>query len=155
MYNNNFLPSITTSDLLTLVGAPLSTSTISNLFSKGFDTLNGVNLASSALDNLKNPNKEEDQKLKFKLPGYEKNEIKISIESGQEKYRRNRLFEPVGFLKVVIVAQNKEEGTIKYEGYFSQSIDESTIQAKLNNGILIITAKTDPKKSKEREIPIS
>lgn len=154
MYNNNFLPSLTTSDLLTLV-APLSTASLSkSFFSKDFETLNGINSTSSAIDNSKSMNEESDHKLKFKLPGYEKSEIKISLENSS-KAKNYTFLEPYGFLKVTVLAQNKEEGITRFNGYFPKSIDESTIEAKLNNGILTITAKTDPKKNKEKEIQIS
>lgn len=154
MYNNNFLPSITTSDLLTLIGSPLSTATISNLFSKGFETLDGLKSSLPTVENLKSSTSDNDHKLKFKLPGYEKNEIKISLENSS-KAKNYTFLEPYGFLKVTVLAQNKEEGTTRFEGYFPKTIDESTIEAKLNNGILTIAAKIDPKKSKEREIPIN
>jgi HSP20 family molecular chaperone IbpA len=146
MYSD-FLPTITTCDLLSLF-TPIK----ANSLTEGFEKINGVSLKTT----LENPTSESqsDHKLKFKLPGYEKNEIKISIENF-DKSRRYRVIEAAGFLKVTIVAQNKEEGTTRYEGYFPQSVDDSTIQAKLNNGILTLTAKTDPKKTREREIQIS
>lgn len=147
MYTN-FLPSLTTSDLLSML-TPID----SNYLTNGFEKINGLELK-SMLDTSKSSSSESDHKLKFKLPGYEKTEIKILVDSS-EKSKKYTFMEPVGFLKVSVVAQNKEEGTTKLEGYFPKSIDESTIQAKLNNGILILTAKIDPKKSKEREIQIT
>ena len=151
MFNNNYLPSLTTSDLLTLVG-----SVPTALFSKGFDTLNGVQLTSILSDTTTKGTKvsENEHKLKFKVPGYEKNEIKITVENSDKNKQKFKYWEPL-FLKVLVVAQNKEEGTLKQEAYFPQSVDESTIEAKLNNGILTVTAKIDPQKSKERQIQIN
>lgn len=153
MFNNDYLPSLTTSDLLTtLVGSVPTT-----LFSKGFDTLNGAQLTSILSDTTTRGTKvsETEHKLKFKVPGYEKNEINITVESSDRNRQKFKYWEQTQFLKVSVTAQNKEEGTLKQEAYFPQTIDESTIEAKLNNGILMITAKVDPKKNKEREIQIS
>lgn len=153
MINNDYLPSLTTSNLLTT----LVSSVPSSLFSKGFDTLNGTQLASIFSDSTAKGTKisETEHKLKFKVPGYEKNEINITIENSEKNRQNFKYWEQLQFLKVSVTAENKEEGILKQEAYFPRTIDETTIEAKLNNGILVITAKIDPKKNKERQIQIS
>lgn len=152
MFNNDYLPSLTTSDLLGFT-KPFPVT----ILNKAFETLNGIELPSmfSETSLKESKNLEKEHKLKFKVPGYEKNEITVTIENSDLSSKRFKYFEQSQFLKVVVVAQNKEEGTLKQEAYFPHSINESTIEAKLNNGILTIAAKVDPQKSKERQIQIS
>jgi HSP20 family molecular chaperone IbpA len=149
MFNSDYLPTLTTSDIssiLTPINLP------SKFFCKGVELLNGIE-STSAFKAFDSSTPEGDHKLKFRLPGYEKNEIKISIEN--EKFSTNfRVRELTPVLKLTVTAENKEEGLTKLNGYFPASIDESTIEAKLHNGILTIFAKTDPQKKKNREIKI-
>jgi HSP20 family molecular chaperone IbpA len=149
MFNSDYLPTLTTSSLSSIL-TPINADRI---FCKGVELLNGLE-TTSAFKTYDTSTAEGDHKLKFRLPGYEKNEIKICIEN--EKFSTNfRIRESATMLKLTITAENKEEGVTKLNGYFPSSIDESTIEAKLYNGILTIFAKTDPQKKKNREIKIS
>jgi hypothetical protein len=147
MFNSNYPSLLTTSDLL------FQTLDLPSLF--GDETLNGaqLDLLSNGGSKLKTSTKTENEDfhiLKFKLPGYEKEEIKITIENLPSSYRGSNFI----FLKVKVTAENKEEGLLKLEKYFPSSIDQSTVKASLKNGVLTLTAQKDPLKQSERQIQI-
>lgn len=73
-------------------------------------------------------------KIKFRVPGYEKSEIKLSIEKGQ-----------YGKKVLSIKAENKEFGVLKISEILSSSVDESSIKASLKNGILTVSCATSNK----------
>ena len=68
--------------------------------------------------------------LKYKVPGYEKNEIKIdlnqSLSNGVDRY-------------LTVKATNREYGTTMYKSYIPKNIDEKLTKANLKNGILTLT----------------
>ena len=68
--------------------------------------------------------------LKYKVPGYEKNEIKIdlnqSLSNGVDRY-------------LTVKATNSEYGTTMYKSYIPKNIDEKLTKANLKNGILTLT----------------
>lgn len=68
--------------------------------------------------------------LKFKLPGFNKEDIKISFEA-KENSRANRI--------VTISASNAEFGTEKFQSFVHNNIDDKSTKATLKNGILTIT----------------
>lgn len=67
--------------------------------------------------------------LKYKLPGYEKNEIKISFDSKPSYTNRT----------VTVTAFNKEYGNEKFVNLVHASIDEKSVKANLKNGILTLS----------------
>ena len=73
-------------------------------------------------------------KIKFRVPGYEKSEIKLSIDKNSN-----------GKKVLNIKAENKEFGILKISEILNSSIDESSIKASLKNGILTITCNTNNK----------
>jgi HSP20 family molecular chaperone IbpA len=73
-------------------------------------------------------------KIKFRVPGYEKSEIKLSVEKGQH-----------GKKILNIRAENKEFGVLKISEILNSSVDESSIKASLKNGILTVSCATSNK----------
>ncbi len=86
---------------------------------------------------------EDSYELDLELPGYEKNEIKISLDSG--------------YLTVSAARQRKEENGKKYlrreisestsrSYYVGTGVMQDQIKAKFNNGILTLTFPKEPMK---------
>jgi HSP20 family molecular chaperone IbpA len=67
-------------------------------------------------------------KIKFRVPGYEKSEIKLSVDKGH-----------YGKKILNIRAENKEFGILKISEILHSAVDESSIKASLKNGILTVS----------------
>lgn len=65
---------------------------------------------------------------KFKLPGYEKDEIKIDLIQSNPTYKT-----------LTVKANNSEYGSISYTSSIYKNIDEKQTKAVLKNGILTLT----------------
>jgi HSP20 family molecular chaperone IbpA len=94
----------------------LNSNSLSTLASQGYADENGIS------------------KIKFRVPGYEKPEIKLSIDKGHH-----------GKKILNIKAENKEFGILKISETLSSTVDESSIKASLKNGILTISCSTNNK----------
>jgi HSP20 family molecular chaperone IbpA len=84
---------------------------------------------------------------KLKLPGFQKNEIKISFE--------NKITSDILGKRLNIVAKSTEYGSYSFYTFIPSTMDDTSVNAVLKNGILHLTAKTDIKKTKERLIEIT
>ena len=87
--------------------------------------------------------KEDSVVFKYKLPGYEKNEIKIDSENFHSQTR---------VLK--IIAENEEFGTTIYKSVIPNNVDEKSIKASLRNGILTLSFSLEKVKSPFANIKI-
>lgn len=106
------------------------------IINQAFGTLQR-DLISTSLSTLANQSYADENgysKIKFRVPGYEKPEIKLSIEKGQ-----------YGKKVLSIRAENKEFGVLKISEILSSSVDESSIKASLKNGILTVSCSTNNK----------
>jgi HSP20 family molecular chaperone IbpA len=88
----------------------LNSNSLSTIASQGYADENGIS------------------KIKFRVPGYEKSEIKLNIEKGQ-----------YGKKTLTIKAENKEFGILKISETLHSAVDESSIRASLKNGILTVS----------------
>jgi HSP20 family molecular chaperone IbpA len=96
-----------------------------------------TNLNSNSLSTLANQGYVDENgfsKIKFRVPGYEKSEIKLSVDKGSN-----------GKKILNIKAENKEFGILKISETLSSIVDESSIKASLKNGILTISYNTNNK----------
>jgi HSP20 family molecular chaperone IbpA len=117
MYNQNWLVEPFTSDVF------------NSLF-------NNISISSDTKDNSKNQtmhitsqSKDGLIYFKYKLPGYEKDQIKIEV--GQPTISSTR--------SILIKAHNDEYNTTTYTSYIPKNIDEKLTKANLKNGILTLT----------------
>lgn len=128
------------------------TNNLDHLLNTTFNTLPLSSIGSMCLvDNgvfqQSKPSK-EGYEAKFKVPGYEKNEIKVSLSNKHLNYYEN------GIKTILIEASNKEYGLTKYYTTMTSNIDEASISATLKNGILTVSAELDAKKTKSKLITI-
>lgn len=83
--------------------------------------------------------------LKVKVPGYDKNDIKILF-TEKNSYERHR--------KINLTAENEEYGIQKTSLLIHNNFDEKTVKANLKNGILTITYALEKTKSSLSSIRI-
>jgi HSP20 family molecular chaperone IbpA len=96
-----------------------------------------TNLNSTSLSTLANQGHADENglsKIKFRVPGYEKSEIKLSVDKGLH-----------GKKILNIKAENKEFGILKISEILNSTVDDSSIKASLKNGILTVTCVTNNK----------
>jgi len=68
--------------------------------------------------------------LKYKVPGYDRDDIKIDIKSSNS-LNSDRI--------LTVIANNTEYGGITYKSYVPKNIEEKQTKANLKNGILTLT----------------
>jgi HSP20 family molecular chaperone IbpA len=71
----------------------------------------------------------------IKLPGYEKNEVKVSLNSQDQKNKY-----------ISISAENKEYGNYSEKFLIKKAIEDKTIKANLKNGILTVSFSLEKEK---------
>lgn len=88
--------------------------------------------------------------LSIELPGYKKDDIKISIFNGELKVSaaHNDTKEEKD-AKGEVVRSERYQGTVSRSFYVGDSIKESDIHAAYDNGVLTITLPTEEKKQEE------
>jgi HSP20 family molecular chaperone IbpA len=82
--------------------------------------------------------------FEFKVPGYEKDEIQISLINGNTS--RNKVLN--------IKAENKEYGKYTEKVVLSTNVEEKSIKASLKNGILKVSLIPEKEKTKLIEIKV-
>lgn len=92
---------------------------------------------------LETKNKDGTFTIKFKIPGYQKEEIKITF---SEKYSNNKCID--------VFANNEEFGFEKYSSIVHRDVDEKSVKATLKNGILTISYSLQKAKTSSSSIKI-
>jgi HSP20 family molecular chaperone IbpA len=82
--------------------------------------------------------------FEFRVPGYEKDQIQISLTNGNTS--KNRVLN--------IKAENKEYGKFSEQVILSNNVEEKSIKASLKNGILKVSFVPEKEKSKLIEIKV-
>jgi len=82
------------------------------------------------IDEVKTTSKDGIITAKYKVPGYNKDEIKIDIKPSNSFHIDRTL---------TVAANNLEYGPINYRSYVPKNIDEKLTKASLKNGILTLT----------------
>jgi HSP20 family molecular chaperone IbpA len=88
-------------------------------------------------------NKDGTFTMKFKVPGYQKEEVKITF---SERYSNNRCID--------VFANNEEFGFEKYSSIVHRDIDEKSVKATLRNGILTVSYSLQKPKNSSSSIKI-
>lgn len=102
---------------------PLTTEMLSNVFSNTLPTL-------STTHNVTPESKDGLLYLKYKLAGYEKDDIKIDVSQTSNL---------LNYRSITVKANNKEYGPITYVSSVPKNIEEKLTKANLKNGILTLT----------------
>jgi HSP20 family molecular chaperone IbpA len=84
----------------------------------------------SVIEEIKTSSKDGIITAKYKVPGYNKDEIKIDIKPSNG-FNVDRT--------LTINANNAEYGAVNYKSYIPKNIDEKLTKANLKNGILTLT----------------
>ena len=101
----------------------------------------------SLLNNYYNNNltqKDGIYSVEFKVPGYEKDEIQISLSNATNS--KNKV--------LTVKAENKEYGKTSEQIALTSNVEEKTIKASLKNGILKVSFCLEKEKSKLIEIKV-